>query len=241
MKDIILIPTYNERENIKVIVSEIFNIFPEVKILVIDDSSPDGTAAAVKYLMEKYPNLSLLERRYKTGLGNAYKDAMSRVIKDKGIRSIITMDADGSHSAEYLRDFFIKNQDIDLIIGSRYVGGGGIENWERWRKELSRFGNLYVKLLTGLPINDFTAGFMCIKREFLEKLDLNKIGSSGYSFLIELKFYLIHEFNASVYESPIIFKSRREGESKLSRQIIKEGLRAPWRLFFKRVKKWKKK
>lgn len=239
MADIILIPTYNEKENIKLIVPEIFNIFPEIKILVIDDNSPDGTAAVVKFLMEKYSNLSLLERRHKTGLGDAYKEAMGRVVKDKEIRSIITMDADGSHSVEYLKDFFAKNQDYDLIIGSRYVSGGGVENWESWRKELSRFGNLYAKFLTGLKINDFTAGFMCINREFLEKLDLNKIGSSGYSFLIELKFYLIHEFKACVYEVPIIFKSRREGESKISRQIIGEGIKAPLRLFLKRL--WKKK
>lgn len=228
-------PTYNEKENIKFIVAEIFNILPAVKILVIDDNSPDGTAAAVKLLMEKYPKLSLLERQHKTGLGDAYKDAISQVVKDKEIRSIITMDADGSHGAEYLKDFFAKNQDYDLIIGSRYVKGGGIESWESWRKELSRFGNLYAKFLIGLPINDFTAGFMCIGREFLENLDLNKISSSGYSFLIELKFYLIYEFKARAYEVPIIFKSRREGESKLSRQIIGEGIKTPLRLFLKRL------
>ena len=235
MPDIILIPTYNEKENIGFTVSEIFNFLPEIKILVIDDSSPDGTAAAVKFLMEKYPNLSLFERQHKTGLGDAYKDAISKVVKDREIRSVITMDADGSHGAEYLKGFFARNKDHDLIIGSRYVSGGGIENWERWRKELSRFGNLYVKLLTGLPINDFTAGFMCIRREFLENLDLNKIGSSGYSFLIELKFYLIHELKARVCEMPIIFKSRRGGESKLSGQIIREGIKAPLKLFLKRL------
>lgn len=239
MTDIILIPTYNEKENIKLIVAEIFNFFPEVRILVIDDNSPDGTAIEVKFLMEKYPNLSLLKRQSKTGLGDAYKDAISRVVEDKGIRSIITMDADGSHSAEYLKDFFVKIQDYDLIIGSRYVKGGGIENWERWRKELSKFGNLYAKLWTGLKINDFTSGFMCIRREFLKNLDLNKIGSSGYSFLIELKFYLIHEFKARAYELPIIFKNRREGESKISRQIIGEGIKTPLKLFIKRL--WSKK
>lgn len=239
MTDIILIPTYNEKENIKLIVIEIFNFLPEVKILVIDDNSPDGTAAAVKLLRGKYHNLSLLERQHKTGLGDAYKDAMSKVVKDKQIRSIITMDADGSHSAEYLKDFLDNISQYDLIIGSRYVKGGGVVNWERWRRYLSMFGNLYVKIFTGLPINDFTSGFMCIKKEFLENLDLNRIGSSGYSFLIELKFYLIHEFKVRVYEVPIIFKSRREGESKISRQIIREGIKTPLRLFLKRL--WNKK
>ena len=234
-----MIPTYNEKENIKFIVSEIFNFLPEVKILVIDDNSPDGTATAVKFLMERYSNLSLLLRQHKTGLGDAYKDAISKVVKDKQIRSIITMDADGSHSPEYLRNFLDNIGQYDLIIGSRYVKGGGVASWERWRRYLSMFGNLYAKIFTGLPINDFTAGFMCIRKEFLENLDLNKTGSSGYSFLIELKFYLIYELKARVYEMPIIFKSRREGESKLSRQIIGEGVKTPLRLFLKRL--WSKK
>lgn len=237
MRDIILIPTYNEKENIKLLVPEIFNFLPEVKILVIDDNSPDGTAGAVKFLMEKYLNLSLLERRRKTGLGDAYKEAMSKVVGDKEIRSIITMDADGSHGVKYLKDFLDNIGQYDLIIGSRYVKGGGIE-MARWRKELSRFGNMYAKLLTGLKINDLTAGFNCVRREFLANLDFNKIGSCGYSFLIELKFYLIYEFKVRVLETPIIFKSRREGESKLSRQIIREGVKTPIKLFFKRI--WKK-
>ena len=236
MTDIILIPTYNEKENIKIIVPEIFNLWPEIKILVIDDNSPDGTAGAVKVLMEKYPNLSLLLRQHKSGLGDAYKEAISKVVKDEEIRSIITMDADGSHSPKYLKGFLDNIGRYDLIIGSRYIRGGGIE-LVRWRKELSRFGNMYAKLLTGLKINDFTAGFNCIRREFLENLDFNKIGSSGYSFLIELKFYLIHEFKARVLETPIIFKSRREGESKISSQIIGEGVKTPLKLFLKRL--WK--
>ncbi len=238
MKNIILIPTYNEKENIKFIVAEIFNLLPEIEILVIDDNSPDGTAQAVKLLMNQYSNLSLLERQQKTGLGDAYKEAMSKAVKNKEIDSIIIMDADGSHSPEYLKDFLDKISQHDLVIGSRYVKGGGVANWEMWRKNLSKFGNLYAKFFTGLSINDFTAGFMCIRRVFLEKLDFNMIGSSGYSFLIELKFYLIHGLGAKVFEAPIIFKSRREGESKLSRQIIKEGIKTPLRLFLKRL--WNK-
>ena len=238
MKNIILIPTYNEKENIKLIVVEIFAFLPETKILVIDDNSPDGTAEAVKSLMNQYSNLSLMERQSKTGLGDAYKDAISRVIKDKEIYSVITMDADGSHSPEYLKDFLNNIGQYDLIIGSRYIKNGGVANWEKWRRYLSKFGNVYAKIFTGLPINDFTAGFMCVRRELLEKLDFNIISSSGYSFLIELKFYLIHGLGARVYETPIIFKSRREGESKLSKQIIREGIKAPLRLFLKRL--WRK-
>lgn len=239
MKDVLLLPTYNERENIRLIVPEIFALLPDIKILVIDDNSPDKTAEVVKELMKQYPNLSILERQVKDGLGNAYITAMKQVMNDVDVRSIITMDADGSHRPEYLKDFLANIDNYDLLIGSRYVKDGGVENWEFWRKQLSRFGNLYAKILTGLPINDFTAGFMCISRPYLQKMDFSDISSAGYSFLIELKFYLIHKYKARVKEVPIIFASRREGESKISNQIISEGIRAPWRLFLKRL--WKKK
>ncbi len=235
MKNIILLPTYNEKENVKIIIPEIFNLYPDVRVLVIDDNSPDKTSEVVKELMQKYPNLSILERPKKTGLGDAYKEAIKKVRVNKEINLVITMDADGSHSPEYLRDFFVNNNSFDLIIGSRYVKNGGVESWELWRKYLSRFGNLYTKALTGLKINDFTAGFMCIKRELLEKVNLNEISSSGYPFLIELKFFLINNFKAKTKEIPIIFKSRREGESKLSNQTIGDGIKTAPRLFLKRL------
>jgi dolichol-phosphate mannosyltransferase len=237
MKDIILLPTYNERRNIEPIISQIFNLHPEIYILVIDDNSPDRTAEAVKQFMKKYPHLSLLERQKKTGLGDAYKDAISRVILDEEVKSIITMDADGSHDPEYLKELLSQSNDYDLVIGSRYIKGGGVENWEFWRRYLSKFGNLYSKILTGLKISDLTAGFMCINRKTLEKVDLTKIGSTGYSFLIELKFYLIKKCQVRAVELPIIFKSRRGGESKLSNQIIGEGLKTPLRIFFRKI--WK--
>lgn len=238
MTDIILIPTYNEKENIKLIVAEISNILPAVKILVIDDNSPDGTATAVKFLMEKYSNLSLLERQHKTGLGDAYKDAISKVVKDKEIRSIITMDADGSHSPEYIKEFLNHIDNYDLIIGSRYVAGGGVSAWNFWRRLLSKFGNLYVRMLVASEINDLTAGFICVRREILERIDFNSIDSSGYAYQIEFKCHCLYALGAKIKEIPIIFKSRRGGESKISNQIISEGILAPWRILFKRI--WKK-
>ena len=242
MKDVLLLPTYNEKENVKTIIPEIFSLLPELNILVIDDNSPDGTAAVVEGMMPAYPNLKILKREKKTGLGNAYKEAMMQVRQDDDVRSVITMDADGSHQPKYLLDFMANIDNYDLIIGSRYVKGGGVENWELWRRYLSRFGNFYSKLLTGLPINDFTAGFMCIRRDFLNRLDFSHIGASGYSFLIELKYNLIGVLHARVKEVPIIFKVRREGESKLSNSIISEGAKTPWRIFFKRWQRiWKKK
>lgn len=235
MKDIILMPTYNERENVKILIPKIFSLLPQISILVIDDNSPDGTAGAVKSMMAQYPNLLILERPQKTGLGDAYKDAIGKVIGHSEIRAVITMDADGSHDPIYLPKFLAKIQDNDLVIGSRYIPGGGIESWEQWRRDLSKFGNWYAKFFTGLPVRDLTAGFMCIKRESLEKIDLAKISSAGYSFLIELKFYLVRQAKARAIEVPIIFKSRFGGESKLSHQIIREGIKTPLRFFWARI------
>ena len=203
--------------------------------MVIDDDSPDGTAGLVKSLMPQFPNLKILERQSKTGLGDAYKDAMSRVLADDEVRAIITMDADGSHDPEYLPIFLEKISQYDIVIGSRYVKGGGTESWEPWRRNLSRFGNLYARTLTGLPLNDLTAGFMCLRREFLKKLDLSKISSTGYSFLIELKYYLVVAHRAKFFEVPIIFRSRFGGESKISNQIIGEGVKTPLKFFWRRL------
>lgn len=235
MKDIILIPTYNERENIKILVPRIFSILPDVFIKVIDDNSPDGTAAAVEELMKSLSNLSILRRAKKEGLGEAYKDAIKRIVGDKSIRSITSMDADGSHDPSCLPEFFKNLSRYDVVIGSRYIKGGGVEKWELWRQFLSKSGNLYSQVLTGLSVRDLTAGFMCMRREILEKVDFSELGPAGYAYLIELKYYLIKKLEARFLEVPIIFKSRREGESKISHQIIREGLMTPLKIFLKRI------
>lgn len=237
MKDIILIPTYNEKENIKVVIPEILNLYPEISVLVIDDNSPDETAKEVKNLMAKYPNVSLLERQNKTGLGDAYKEAIQKVINDKELRSVITMDADGSHDPKYIKDFLREIAEYDLVVGSRYIKGGGVENWEFWRRMLSKFGNLYVNILIGFKIKDLTAGFICARRELLEKIDFSKIDSSGYAYQIEFKYYCVNILKAKCKEVPIIFKRRREGESKISKQIIREGIITPWKVLSRRI--WK--
>lgn len=237
MKDLILLPTYNERENVEIIIKEIFTILPDIYILVIDDNSPDQTAEVVKTMMLQYKNLNILERKVKNGLGAAYKDAIIQSITDTDIRAIITMDADGSHSPEYLPVLLSMIQECDLVIGSRYVHGGGVLDWEFFRKKLSQFGNLYAKFWTGLRINDLTAGFICARRELLEKINFDNISSSGYAYQIEFKFMCIHTLMARVQEVPIIFHSRRQGESKISNQIISEGIILPLKLFLKRI--WK--
>lgn len=232
MKDIILIPTYNEHDNIQPLLEEIFLNHPQLSVMVIDDNSPDGTADVVKNLQTSYPNLRLLQRPQKNGLGNAYKEAMSGLAGDLQIRSIITMDADGSHPVSTLKDFLAQIDRYGLIIGSRYVKGGGVSNWDRRRRLLSAGGNFYNRLITGLGPHDLTAGFMCIRRDTLAKIDLSSFAASGYSFLLELKFRLIKEAGARFLEVPIIFTERRSGESKLSGSIIREGLLTPWRLRF---------
>jgi dolichol-phosphate mannosyltransferase len=234
-KIVIILPTYNERNNISPIIRDIVSVLPEANILVVDDNSPDGTARVVKKLIPQYTNLSILERSSKTGLGDAYKDAIKRAIADKDVGTIITMDADGSHQPKYLKDFLRYIENYDLVIGSRYVPEGGIENWELWRRLLSKFGNLYTKILTGMKINDITAGFMCIKRKLLERVNFNEINSTGYAYLLEFKFYCVNKLGAKAKEIPIIFKERGRDDSKISNRIIFEGIKAPLRIFIKRL------
>lgn len=234
MEDIILLPTYNERKNILSLVPKIFELYPQIRVLVIDDNSPDGTSRDVKELMFNYPNLSILDRKQKTGLKNAYFEAFKMTREDKKIRSVITMDADWSHSPEYIKDFLDNIYNYDFIIGSRYTKGGGVFKWNIWRRIISRGGNFYAQILAGLKINDTTSGFMCIKKELLEQMDFNCVKALGYGFLIELKFYLSRMSKTGVKEVPIIFYDRKEGVTKFSRHIFFEALFIPWRLFVKR-------
>lgn len=236
MKSVVLLPTYNERENVLTFVPDLFKAVPDLRVIVIDDNSPDKTGDAVRDLMRTYPGLSLLSREKKEGLGQAYKHGFSHVLRMPEVEHIVLMDADGSHDASYVRALIEGCSECDLVIGSRYVKGGGIEEWEHWRYLLSRYGNMYARILSGLPIRDLTAGFYCMKKSLLERLDLEALTSSGYAFQIELKFHAIHERGARVKEIPIVFKKRREGESKLSRHIVSEGLLAPLRLFKRRFR-----
>jgi len=230
---VILIPTYNERANIELLIPEIFSLESDVRVLVIDDNSPDGTGAAVEKLMKTYSGLSLLSRPGKQGLGEAYKAGMAYVLEDSRVRAVITMDADGSHAAQYLRSLREAGKKYGLVVGSRYAPGGSIESWETWRFFLSKWGNLYARTITRLPIRDMTAGFMHIHADTLRTVDFSSMRASGYAFLMELKYLLSHALHGKVAEVPIVFKSRREGESKISRHIISEGLKTPWRIILR--------
>jgi dolichol-phosphate mannosyltransferase len=229
---VVLLPTYNERNNVARIIPEIFATTSNLSVLVIDDSSPDGTAEEVQRLMSLYSNLKLLSRSAKEGLGAAYKAGMEQVLADPLITKVLTMDADGSHATEYLQAMLAAGDTHDLVIGSRYVPGGGIENWEKWRYLLSQGANLYARLVTGLPVNDLTAGFACYRADLLRKIDFSRLHTSGYAFQIEIKHHAVRTLKGTFTELPIIFRARREGESKLSRHIIREGLKTPWKLRF---------
>ena len=159
---------------------------------------------------------------------------MLQTLADPAVERIFTMDADGSHATEYLPDMLRAGETHDLVIGSRYVPGGGIENWEPWRYLLSEWGNFYARTITGLAVRDLTAGYMCFRADLLRKIDLSRLQASGYAFLMELKFCATRSFRCSFKEVPIHFKARRGGESKISGHIIREGLSTPWKLRFKK-------
>lgn len=231
-KTVILLPTYNERENVTKLIPLIFSQMPQVQVMVVDDDSPDGTAGAVETLAAEYPNVSLLRRANKEGLGKAYMHAFGEVLKDRTIDTIVMMDADLSHHPSYLPEMLTRRESHDVVIGSRYVRGGSTEGWETWRLLLSFFGNHYARLVTGLPIHDLTAGFIAINTEVLRRIPFGAIDSSGYAFIIELK-YLLAKAGARFAEIPIVFRNRAEGESKISSHIISEGIIAPWKIRFR--------
>lgn len=233
VKNVIILPTYNERENIGPLIEEVFAILPQINILVVDDSSPDGTSAVVENMMIKYPNLSILKRPIKDGLGGAYIAGFKRILADTEVKNIFMMDADFSHSPKYLPQMISKAESYGLVIGSRYIKDGGIAEWELWRKVLSAGGNFYVRTLLGKHINDWTGGFNCINADYLRKVDLDKIDLSGYAFIMGIKYFL-GKAGANVKEIPIIFEVRRGGESKLSHHVIGEGIVAPWKILLKK-------
>ena len=233
-KTLILIPTYNERQNIAVLLRALFDIYPKIHVWVIDDSSPDGTAEEVQTLMKIFPDLTLLSRSKKDGIGGAYKHAFKKLQRRNDIENIITMDADGSHDVSYIKDFVSAAEKYDLVVGSRYIPQGTIPQWELWRKALSSFGNIYARSLTGLRIKDLTSGFICVKADLIKKINFDAITSSGYSYQIEFK-YICSQYTSKIIEMPITFYERKSGASKMSFFIIKEGIKTPLKIFLKKI------
>ncbi len=225
---IVIIPTYNEKENIEDIIRKVVSLKPVFNILIVDDNSPDGTAKIVKKLQTEFPlQLFMLERKEKNGLGTAYIDGFKWCIQ-KGYDFIFEMDADFSHNPDDLaRLFNACEQGADLAVGSRYKTGVNVVNWPMSRVMLSYFASAYVRMITGMDIRDTTAGFVCYKRALLEHINLEKIKFRGYAFQIEMKF-TAWKHGFKIEEVPIIFTDRTKGESKISRGIIKEAI---WGVF----------
>lgn len=231
-KSLIIIPTYNEKDNIQNLLIEIYKNLPETHILIVDDNSPDKTYDLVQELIDnKYgEQLHLYKRAGKLGLGTAYLEGFAWALK-RDYAYIFEMDADFSHNPIYLPDFIKAIQDNDLVIGSRYVAGGGVKNWGLIRKFISRGGSLYSKTILGLPLNDITGGFKCFKRETLETIPLDRIRSNGYSFQVELN-YITFIKGLRIKEIPIIFEDRIIGNSKMSKKIFLEAIKMVWKMRF---------
>jgi dolichol-phosphate mannosyltransferase len=224
MSNVVIIPTYKEKENIEELVRAISSLPVPFDILVIDDNSPDGTAQIIKNLQPSFPNLHLIVRHNKLGLGTAYITGFQWAL-DKGYSYIYEMDADFSHDPDDLVRLYkaCTEDDADLAIGSRYISGVNVVNWPLSRVLISYFASIYVRMVTGMKIMDTTAGFKCYKKEVLENIKPQHIKSVGYSFQIEMKF-IAWKLGYNILEIPIIFTDRKLGQSKMSGGIFNEAL-----------------
>lgn len=231
-KSLVIIPTYNEKENITIIIPQILAQHPCLEILVVDDNSPDGTAVLVKEMMQQEPRIHILERPGKMGLGTAYVTGF-RWALEKDYERVFEMDADFSHNPTDLVRFLEKAEDADLVLGSRYLGGRiSVVNWDWKRLLLSYAANLYTRIATGLPVADATGGFKCFRRTALQAVNLDNLRSDGYCFQIETTFK-VWKKGLRVAEIPIVFTDRTRGSSKMSGGIISEAFFLVLRLRFR--------
>jgi len=229
MKCMIVIPTYNEKANLPVLIEEIFKHQIPFSILIVDDNSPDGTGLIADELAKQYPDrVHVIHRAGKMGLGSAYIEGFKYALK-WGADYIFEMDADFSHDPRYLPDFIEKIKDYDVVVGSRYVNGISVINWPLSRLVLSLIASQYVRLITGLKLTDTTAGYKCFSRKVLETIDLDAVYSNGYSFQIEMN-YRTTKLGFKIGEIPIIFVDRHSGTSKMSGHIVREALYVVWKL-----------
>ena len=230
MKALVIIPTYNEIENIERMLRLVPTLHEDLDVLIIDDGSPDGTAAVVKQMKEQDSRIHLIERKGKQGLGSAYVTGFKYAIKN-GYDYVLEMDADFSHNPHDIPRLIDAAQKYDLVIGSRYSNGVNIVNWPIKRLLISYFASKYVRIITGMPVKDPTGGFKCFKRQTLEAIDLDKIHSGGYSFQVEMN-YRAWCKGFRIKEIPIIFTERMNGVSKMSKAIVWE---AAWMIWYLRA------
>jgi dolichol-phosphate mannosyltransferase len=230
---LIVVPTYNERDNVRGVAERLLAALPGAEVLFVDDNSPDGTGALLDELAGADPRIHVMHRAGKLGLGTAYVEGFGWGLA-RGYPYLFEMDADGSHDPQYLPAMLALAEDgADVVIGSRYVPGGGTANWGLGRRVLSRGGGFYARTILGIDIRDVTAGFVCWRRAALEAIDLSTITSNGYSFQIEMKYRAARK-GLRLVETPIVFVDRRVGQSKMSRAIFAEALLKVWALRFRR-------
>jgi len=230
-KTLVVVPTYNEKQNIEVVLNRVLGAAPTIEMIVIDDNSPDGTAEIVKNAAKTNPRVHLIEREHKQGLGSAYICGFKYALKTDA-RLVMQMDADLSHDPKYIPDLLRAIEDYDVVVGSRYIKGVNVVNWPMQRLILSYGANLYTRVVTGMPVHDATGGFKCFRREVLESIDLDEIISDGYCFQIEMNFRAWRR-GFRIGEVPIVFVERHSGSSKMSKRIIWEAIYKVWVLRFK--------
>lgn len=235
MRALVVVPTYNEAENLEHFLDRVFAVsLPEglcLRVLVVDDNSPDGTGRIADAIAERDPRVTVLHRAAKAGLGSAYRAGFRRALEGDA-ELILEMDADLSHDPAYLPAFFEAIDGADLVLGSRYVRGVCVVNWPMHRLLLSFYANIYARWVTGLPLADATGGFKCFRRQVLESIDLEKVRSEGYAFQIEMSFEAWRN-GWRLREIPIVFTDRHEGSSKMSKAIVREAVWMVWRLRLK--------
>ena len=222
MNTIVCIPTYNERENLPRILTRLFDANPDVRALVIDDGSPDGTGTLADELAAQDPRISVMHRRTKEGLGAAYRAGFAQALA-LGADAIVEMDADGSHAPEQLPLLLAELKHADLVLGSRWVRGGAVRNWPLHRKVLSRGGNLYARMLLRVPVRDITGGFRVFRAETLRTIDYTSVTSQGYVFQVEMAYRTL-QAGLRVVEVPITFVEREFGDSKMNQRIVREAM-----------------
>ncbi len=235
METLVIVPTYNERENIDALIEKIFSLNFDIGVLVVDDNSPDGTGDRVDELTKTNDRLHVLRRPSKLGLGSAYIAGFKWALQNTSVQFVFEMDADFSHDPGALPEFLEAIKDADLVLGSRYLDGITVMNWPLSRLFLSVGANIYTRFVTGMPLKDATGGFKCFRREVLESLPLDEIKSDGYSFQIEVNHYVWRK-KFRIKEIPIIFVDRTSGASKMSRRIVWEAVFLVWKLRFESLR-----
>lgn len=230
---LIVVPTYNEKENVRSIAAQFLAALPGCELLFVDDNSPDGTGQIIDEMAAANPRIHVMHRAGKLGLGTAYVEGFGWGLA-RGYEYLFEMDADGSHDPKYLPQMLALAVDgADVVVGSRNVPGGGVEGWGIGRNIISKGGSLYARTILGIDVRDVTAGFVCWRRAALEAIELSTITSNGYSFQIEMKYRAVKK-GMRLVETPIVFVDRRVGQSKMSRAIVAEALLKVWAIRFRR-------